>query len=113
MAATEKVLASIESILGQGEALGGDAIGWVESGIEDGGKARFREEETEKRGFPVVSTEALDELGVGEDAMPARADEGSTGERGWLRRQAEENLLEEVLVVQRVLWRGMEGAHPG
>lgn len=81
MAATKKVLAGIESMLGHGEALGRDAIGWVESGIEDGGIAQYCEEETKKRGFPVVSTESFDELGVAEDAAPSRADEGSAGER--------------------------------
>lgn len=113
MAATEHVPAGIESvILGHGEALGRDAVWWVQNRIEDGGTVRFYEEAEERR-FPVVSTEAFDELGIGEDAAPAWADEGSAGERGWLWREAEENLVEEVLVIQRVHWRGMEAAHPG
>lgn len=112
MAETEKVLTGMETIFGQGEALDRDAIWWVESRIEDGWKARLFEEDTEKRGYPLVSTEASDELGVAEYAAPVWADEGSTGERGWLWREAEENLLVEVLVVQGVNWRGMEAAHP-
>jgi hypothetical protein len=41
------------------------------------------------------------ELGAGEDASPALADEGGAGEGRRLRREAEEDLLQEVLVFQR------------
>lgn len=49
----------------------------------------------------MVPAEAAEELGVGEDAAPALAHRRCTGERGWLRREAEEDLTEEVLVLQR------------
>jgi hypothetical protein len=49
----------------------------------------------------VVFAEAADESGVGEDAAPALADEGCTGAHGRFRREAEEDLLEEVFVIQR------------
>lgn len=46
----------------------------------------------------MVLAKAAEELGVGEDAVPACADEGGTGDGGWLGREAEEDLLEEVLI---------------
>lgn len=46
--------------------------------------------------------ETFEELGVREDAAPECADEGGTREGGWLRRETEEDLLEEILVVKRV-----------
>jgi hypothetical protein len=49
----------------------------------------------------VVFAEAAGESGVRDDAPPALADEGGAGERGRLRREAEEDFLEEILVVQR------------
>jgi hypothetical protein len=49
----------------------------------------------------VVFAEAADESGVGEDAAPALANEGSTGERRRFWREAEEDILEEVFVIQR------------
>ena len=54
----------------------------------------------------MVLAEALEESAVGEDAMPALADEGSSEDGGWW--QAEEDLLQEILVVQRGRrrWRG-------
>ena len=39
--------------------------------------------------------------GVGDEAAPAVADEGGAGERGGQRREAEEDLGEEVVVVRQ------------
>jgi hypothetical protein len=49
----------------------------------------------------VAETETAGEAGVGDEATPALADGGCAGERGGLRREAEEDLAEEVVVVQR------------
>lgn len=100
MAASEQVPASVGFAgLGHGEALGRDVIGRI-YWFEDGGHAPFFGEEAEEWRLLVVSPKAGEELGVGEDAAPARADEGGAWEGGWLCREAEEDLLEEVLVVQ-------------
>jgi hypothetical protein len=58
-------------------------------------------EEAQQRRLLVVFAEAFDEVGVREDASPAGADEGCTWEGRRLRREAEEDLLEEILIVQR------------
>jgi hypothetical protein len=47
----------------------------------------------------VVAAEAALELGVGDEAAPTLADEGGPGEGGRARRQAEENLPEQIVVV--------------
>lgn len=44
---------------------------------------------------------ATEELVVGEDAAPARADKGGAREGGWLWREADEDLLEKVLIIER------------
>lgn len=49
----------------------------------------------------MVFAKAAEELGVRKDGAPALADEGGTGKRGWLWREAEEDLMEEILVFQR------------
>lgn len=48
---------------------------------------------------------AAEELWVREDVAPARANKGGTGECGWQRSEADEDFLEEILIVQR-RWRG-------
>jgi hypothetical protein len=45
----------------------------------------------------VVSTEERGELGVSEEPSPALADSGGAWERGWLRREADEDLPEEIV----------------
>lgn len=49
----------------------------------------------------MVLGEAVEELRVKYDVAPARADEGGARKGGWLVREAQEDLLEEVLVIQR------------
>jgi hypothetical protein len=44
---------------------------------------------------------AAEEARVAEQAAPARADEGGAEDEGGVRREAEEDLGEEVVVVQR------------
>jgi hypothetical protein len=58
----------------------------------------------------VVFPEALDEIGVTEDVSPLLADEGGAWKGGGLRREAEEDLLQEVLIVQGTR-RGTAAAH--
>jgi hypothetical protein len=62
-------------------------------------------EEAEQRRLPVVLTEAFEELGVRDDATPARGDEGGARKGQRLRREAEKDLPEEVLIVQRGIGR--------
>jgi hypothetical protein len=86
----------------QREAGGRDAVGRVEDGREDDRvHAEIPNEEAEQRRLPVALAETGEELGAGEDASPALADEGGAGEGRRLRREAEEDLLQEVLVFQR------------
>jgi hypothetical protein len=51
--------------------------------------------------LPVVGAETAQEAGVGDEAVPAGADEGRAGERGRPRWQAEEDLGEEVVDIHR------------
>ena len=44
----------------------------------------------------MASAEAAAEVGFGDEAAPALADEGGAGERGRLRRKAEEVLAEQI-----------------
>jgi hypothetical protein len=68
------------------------------------------EEAEDGRLAAVVDAEAAEEAAVGGEAVPALADEGRAGERGGLRREAEEDLREEVVVFQRRLHRRRTGA---
>nr|CAB3465478.1 unnamed protein product [Digitaria exilis] len=58
------------------------------------------EEVAEEGRCPVVLLVAAEEAGVGDEAAPALADEGDPGKGGRLRRHAEEDLAEEVVVVR-------------
>ena len=49
----------------------------------------------------MVRAEAAEEVGVGDEAAPAGADEGRAGEGGRQRGEAEEDLGEEVVDVDR------------
>ncbi|KAJ1274015.1 hypothetical protein BS78_05G031000 [Paspalum vaginatum] len=53
------------------------------------------------QGFQVVGAVAAQEGGVGDDAVPAGADDGRARERARQRGEAEEDLGEEVLVANR------------
>jgi hypothetical protein len=56
-------------------------------------------EEAKERGFPVVErAEAAEEVRVREEAAPALADEPGAEKRRRQRREAEEDLLEQVIV---------------
>jgi hypothetical protein len=59
------------------------------------------EEVAEQGRCPVVLAEAAEEAGVRDEAAPVFADEGGTGEGGRERRQAEEDLTEEIVVVRQ------------
>ena len=70
-------------------------------------------EDADEGGTPVAGAEAAAEVGVGDEAAPALADEGGAGERGGLRREAEEDLGEDVVVVRQSHRRGRAGAGAG
>ena len=62
-------------------------------------------ENAEEGRLPVVCAEAPKESGVDEDASPTLADGGGAGEGGRLRGEAEEDLLEEVVVLEHLGYR--------
>jgi hypothetical protein len=71
-------------------------------GVESRHEVAFSDEEAEEwRVAEVVAAEAADEARVGGEAAPALADEGRAGEGGGLRREAEEDLPEDVVIFQR------------
>lgn len=83
------------------EALGGDAVGWIKRGSEQG-VAVVVDEEAEQRGAPVVvGAEAAEEDRAGDEAALALADEGGAEEGRRLRWEAEEDLGEEIVVISR------------
>jgi hypothetical protein len=55
---------------------------------------------TEDGRLPVVDAEAVEELAVGGEAAPALGDDGCTQEVGRLRREAQHDLVEEVIIIQ-------------
>uniref|UniRef100_R7WDT6 Uncharacterized protein n=1 Tax=Aegilops tauschii TaxID=37682 RepID=R7WDT6_AEGTA len=79
-----------------------DAVRPIQDGSKGAVAQGHNQKEAEQRRFLVVLAKAVGELGVREDAVPACADKGGTGEGGWLRRETEEDLLEEVLIFQRM-----------
>jgi hypothetical protein len=84
----------------QGEAPRRDAVGRIEVGSE-------REfvafpEIAEKGRLPVVDAEAAKELAVGGEASPALGDDGRAQEVGRLRREAQHDLMEEIVDIQRM-----------
>jgi hypothetical protein len=81
----------------QGEAALRDTIGGLQGRCED---EIHVEEAEEGRVAAVVDAESADEAGVGDEAEPALGDERGAGEGGGLRRKAEEDLGEQVVVVQ-------------
>lgn len=85
----------------QGEAIRGrGGIRRIQHGSE-ANLASVVEEEAEEGCLPVVGAEAGEEPGVRDEAAPALADRGGARERGRERREAEQDLAEEVVVVQR------------
>jgi hypothetical protein len=80
----------------QGEAPGRDAIGGLQGRKEGTTSVLF--EEAEEGRLPVVCIELAEEPGVGDEASPVLADRGGPQEGGWPRREAEEDLLEHVLM---------------
>jgi hypothetical protein len=85
----------------QREALGRDAVGRVKSGSEGEFSGLIREA-AEERGLPVVDAKSTEELGVGGEAPPALGHEGCAQAVGRLRGEAEEDLVEQVVVFQRM-----------
>jgi hypothetical protein len=99
--ATSKGHGAVEVVVTlQGEAPARNTIGGLQSRCE--GQIVISVEETEEgRVAAVAEAETAGEAGVGDEAAPALADCGCAGERGGMRREAKEDLAEEVVVVQR------------
>ena len=105
VAAAEEDVVFVEALQLQGEGRGVDAVGRVQRR----GEARedvvgANGEEAQERGLLAAAVErgeAAQELGIGDEAGPALADEGGAGEGGRPRREAEEDLTEEVVVVRQ------------
>jgi len=87
--------------LRRGEASRRDAV-WRAQRRDEEGSGEVVHEEAELRRRLVVGAEAAEESGVREEAAPALADEGGAGKRGRERRQAEQDLPEDVVVVRKV-----------
>ena len=102
MAAVEKLVVAVAWRI---EAQGRDAIGWVEGGDEHDPFAAAMEDAEEGRLPVVVAAEADDELGVCGEAPPPAAHRGNAWERGGLWREADEDLVEEIVVFKRGRWR--------
>jgi len=87
--------------LRRGEASRRDAV-WRAQRRDEEGSGEVVHEEAELRRRLVVGAEVAEESGVREEAAPALADEGGAGKRGRERRQAEQDLPEDVVVVRKV-----------
>ena len=98
----EEALAGSTRLPRQGEALGWDAVRRRQRRDEDG-PARVAEEVAEqgRRRPVVVLAEAAEEERVRDEASPAFAHEGRARERRRQRRQAQEDLAEEIVVVRQ------------
>jgi hypothetical protein len=108
----------------EGDATFRDSIGGLQDGAEsgfpedrlvaDGVKMFHGEAAEEGRVAAVVCAEAGAEAGVGGEAAPAPGDGAGAGKGGGIRREAEENLREKVVVFQRRRRRREAGrAHAG
>lgn len=94
-----------------GEAVPRDTVGGIQGRHEGGAFARVElEKAKEGRVAVVAEAEAAGEAVVGGEAAPALGDEGGAWERGRLRGEAEEDLLEEIVVIQRRLHRRRQRA---
>jgi hypothetical protein len=85
----------------QGEAGARDTIGRIHDRNKQELVEILFEETKEGRVSAVVEAESVEEPRVGDEAAPALADEGDAGEGGGLRCEAEEDLGEEVVDLQR------------
>jgi len=95
-AAEDDAVGAVET---QREARGGHAVRRVQRGGKlDLAAVEVVGEEAEEGRFPVAAAEAAEEMRVGDEAAPLLADEGGAGERGRLRRKAEEVLAEQILI---------------
>ncbi|KAG2564944.1 hypothetical protein PVAP13_7NG046067 [Panicum virgatum] len=100
---TEEDVVFVEAMRLQGEARAVDAVGRVQRRGEANVVGAFGEE-AQERGLLAAAVErgeAAQELGIVDEAGPALADEGGAGEGGRPRREAEEDLTEEVVVVRQ------------
>jgi hypothetical protein len=70
---------------------------------------RVAAEEAEEGRPSMADAEAADESAVSGEVPPALGDEGGVQEVGRLRGEAEEDLVEEVVVVQRIPHRRRRG----
>jgi hypothetical protein len=95
---------ALAGALRRGEARGGDAVGSAQRG-EEGGRVGAGDEAQQGR-RAVVGAEAAEERGVGDEAAPALADEGGAGEGGRERREADEDLEQELVRQGRQRGRG-------
>jgi hypothetical protein len=98
---------------GEDKAAFWDAIGGIQGRLEEVA-AIIAEVAEEGRVVAVVCAEAGAEAGVGGEAAPAPGDGAGAGKGGGIRREAEENLREKVVVFQRRRRRREAGrAHAG
>lgn len=104
-------LPSREQLLRGGDAPRRDAIRPLQDGPEAGAVVAVVEEAVEGKVVAVVGAQAAAEGGVGDEAAPTAADAGSAGQRGGNGREAEKDLVEEVVVVQRGPGRRAVAAH--
>lgn len=111
MAATEEGKALVGAWR-EGEACWGDAVRGAQSRGEDvygsvkkSVVAEVGKEESKQGRDLMVGAESTVEVGVGDDAVPELADEGGAWEGGGERREAQEDLPENVFVVRQGLRR--------
>jgi hypothetical protein len=82
----------------KGESCGGDLVRTVQHGDEVEGFVLCHEEAEERRSL-MVGTEEPEEATVRDEAAPTLANKGGAEKGGWLRRKAEEDLPEDVILV--------------
>lgn len=93
--------AAFDAVEPHGEALGRDEVRRIQDRPEGEVSTVEVQEHADDGGLPVVGAEAAQELGIGDEVAPLLGDEGGAGERGRLRREADEYLGEEVFIVRR------------
>lgn len=95
---TEEV-PGVTRIAPQGEAPVRDGVGGVHRGMEDG-IARAIHEHAQEGRLQLAGVVATNEARAGDDAAPNLADGSGAGERRGMRREAEEDICENVFVFQ-------------
>jgi hypothetical protein len=85
----------------QEEARCGDVVRWIQRGGELDVVVLVLGEEAEEGRLAVVLAKAAEEMGVRDEAAPPLADERGAREGGRQRREAPEDLGQDVVVVQR------------